>query len=272
MTDFLSLIISGLYLCRKSLFSAPASSYSVYQGVRLHPNMVSPKRSGHCFAIKRKNFIGGRVVSLLFWGGPPTIYFAIPKRAVDSIDRHSIGSFSHIMKKRDETVPFRANGNAFQGIKMRFLRCDCFAPLKYSTPYPIRSATRHPVSDNFLRAKPVIARLTATTLRSASSDRRSYGNKLRSAVAQATPSCVLSGAINSFFAYDENFSKPLPGHVFNSHIVGPCNLYVYSVLYVAKPFLTNGWHGQKAMWHVMKKTEELCLHETLTKLYGGAVC
>lgn len=34
----------------------------------------------------------------------------------------------------------------------------------------------------------------------------------------------------------------------------------------------NGWHGQKAMWHVMKKTEELCLHETLTKLYGGAVC
>ncbi len=31
----------------------------------------------------------------------------------------------------------------------------------------------------------------------------------------------------------------------------------------------NGFHGQKAMWHVMKKTEELCLHETLTKLYGG---
>ena len=33
----------------------------------------------------------------------------------------------------------------------------------------------------------------------------------------------------------------------------------------------NGLHGQRAMWNIMKKTEELCLHETLTKLYGGLV-
>lgn len=269
MTDSLSFIISGLYLCRKGFFNAPASSYSVDQGVRLHPNMVSPKRSGHCFTIKRKNLIGGRVVSLLFWCGPPAIIFAIPKRTVNSVDRHSIRSLPHITKKRNETGPFPANGNAFQRIKMRFLRCDCFAPLKYSRPYPIRSATRHPVSSNFIRAKPVITRQASTALRSAGSDRRSNGNKLSSAVAQTAPSCMTSRAIGSFFAQDDKFSKPLPFHVFNSHIVGPCNLYMYSVLYVARSTLANGWHGQKAMWNVMKKTEELCLHETLMKLYGG---
>jgi hypothetical protein len=48
----------------------------------------------------------------------------------------------------------------------------------------------------------------------------------------------------------------------------------------APPFLTiplcpschrdnhNGIHGQRRMWNVMKKTELLCLNETLEALYG----
>lgn len=31
----------------------------------------------------------------------------------------------------------------------------------------------------------------------------------------------------------------------------------------------NGIHGMKIMWNVMKKTEALCLNDTLEKLYGS---
>ena len=31
----------------------------------------------------------------------------------------------------------------------------------------------------------------------------------------------------------------------------------------------NGIHGQRIMWNVMKKTETMCLNETLETLYGS---
>ena len=33
----------------------------------------------------------------------------------------------------------------------------------------------------------------------------------------------------------------------------------------------NGWHGQKRIWHVLKKTELSCLNDTIDKLMNGEV-